>query len=77
MNNLKNIRRRFGLTRKTVAAVMGVTTGMVGHYEHMRYEIPPRTARKLVDWSHGAITFDDIYRKPLPELAVVPQKAAA
>lgn len=74
-SNLKRIRRGFGMTQADLAPLLGVTPGMVGHYERGLYELPPALARKLVAHAGSVgqvLTFDEIYA-PAGE----PEKAAA
>lgn len=77
MNNIKAIRRGFGMTQAELAELLGVTPGMAGHYERGLYELPPAHARKLVAHAGSVgqvLTFDEIYA---PASSLSEEKAAA
>lgn len=64
MNNMKKIRKSLGLSQSSLADTIGVTQGMIGHYES-GYRKPSLTiSRIIVSFfnEHGAnCTLDDVF----------------
>ncbi len=65
MANLKQIRtERLQLSQEALAAKLGVTQANVSFYEVRGQVMPPRVARRLIDYCRSVgveISFDEIY----------------
>lgn len=67
---IRKIRDRLNMPQRALAALIGVTQGMVGNYETHRHEISSTVARKLVAVAREkglVITLDQVYGlAPMP-----------
>lgn len=64
MSAIKRVRDRLNLTQEQLADVLGVTQGSVSFYEKGVVPIPPKNARKLIEFAraHGKkLSFNDLY----------------
>jgi putative transcriptional regulator len=63
MNQISNIRKRLGVTQKSMADGIGVTQGNVSNYERGQ-NMPPDVAERLIVWAKSlklTLTYDDVY----------------
>ncbi|MNY22670.1 helix-turn-helix protein [compost metagenome] len=66
MNPIKSIRLKLGLTQAELAAALDVSQSLVSQYERGNPEMPPATARRLIQFAQTKgkrFTFNDIYAK--------------
>ncbi|MFP1749220.1 helix-turn-helix transcriptional regulator [Lonsdalea quercina] len=64
MNNLRDIRKRLGLTQGELANELGLTKGAIGHYETGRRNLNVSQCRMIISVfnKHGAgVGIDDIF----------------
>jgi len=63
-NNISTIRKHLGLTQKSFGEGIGVTQGNINNYERQRQSVPPRVARRVIEFARARgvhVSFDDIY----------------
>ena len=66
MNPIRLIRQKLGKTQAELAQALGISQSLVSQYERGRQEIPPDTARRLIQYAQTEgkrFTFNDIYTK--------------
>ncbi|AOB29896.1 hypothetical protein AKI39_03115 [Bordetella sp. H567] len=64
MNPTRRIRQTLGLTQAELATALGISQSLVSQYERGRQEMPPDTARRLIQFAQTRgkrFTFNDIY----------------
>lgn len=77
---IRRIRDRLNMPQRALAALIGVTQGMVGNYETHRHEISPAVARRLVEVARErgvSITLDQVYGlEPVPAVSAATEADA-
>lgn len=63
-NNLREIRKRFGVSQERFAEMLEVTQGNISNCERQEQEVTPDMARRVIAAGKEKgieVTFDDIY----------------
>lgn len=69
MNAFATIRHRLDVTQSELAAALCVSQGNVSHYEQGRHAVPPKVARRLIEFAKSKgheVTFEQVYADDAP-----------